>query len=958
MLGLTYRFQNPDSIEQAILGGYVEQIRTRHPDCELPAVHRTDALLDNADDLRAQFGDEQFFAQLNKGSAAVEVPAGLGGLSARVTGSGWTAQTYDTARHAPSTDGRRRRLVSDLVATLLPAFAESGQYVSLDEGLAVMAEHAKALGYDVVVLFLDELILWLASRLQNLEFVSTEGAKLATLVESADSKRALPIVSFVARQRDLADFLGAEVAGAEKMALQQAFSLARGRLEEVTLEDRNLPMIAEKRLLRPKDAAARALIDQAFAQVDRRPEVWDVLRSGDQVGETSVGSDEESFRRTYPFSPALVATLVALSQALQRERTALKVMLQLLVDGRDQLAVGDLVPVGDLFDVVVDTDLQAVNEKLQRDFDTARRLYRNRIRPVLLAQHSVADDDVAALPSDHPYRTDDRLMKTLLLAALAPEVQALNGLTASKLAALNHGTITSWLPGGEVPLVLSKVKQVAVEVGEIHVADGDDPFINVELTDLDYQRIIDAARNVDQEGNRKRALRQMIWESLGVVPKDTLEGVQSETVTWRGRRNVVDLVFGNVRDRGDLSDSRLMASEDRWKVVVDYPFDTEGHNPASDRARVEEMRERGLTSQTLVWVPGFLTARRLEDLGTYVVLEHLLKGGPDHFYTYAQHLNGPEREQARQLLTQRRNLLRERLVNAVKQAYGVVKASEDDIDTASALDVPFLTLAAGFKPQNPVAASLKEALHAVVGQALAWTYPEHPHFEPSDSEVRASELRKVLDYCQRALADPAGRVDVDPRDRAVVRRVCVPLQVGHVGEATFVLDDATFPWAKDLLRTMSDGAFSVRDLRAAMEKPTPRGLERHVSGFLVHVFALHQDLAWFVNGHSVAAPPLESLRDDVELRPPQLPDEPTWKAAVATARDALGPAAQRAAQRRRPVPARCRRPRGGTPERAARRRARPPARAAPHRPRARRRRHLRPAADRRCAAIPARDAGR
>jgi hypothetical protein len=45
-----------------------------------------------------------------------------------------------------------------------------------------------------------------------------------------------------------------------------------------------------------------------------------------------------------------VQTLIAVSSVLQRERTALKVMRQLLVDQRDSLQVGDLVPVGDLFD--------------------------------------------------------------------------------------------------------------------------------------------------------------------------------------------------------------------------------------------------------------------------------------------------------------------------------------------------------------------------------------------------------------------------------------------------------------------------------------------------------------------------------------------------------------------------------------------------------------------------------
>ena len=44
------------------------------------------------------------------------------------------------------------------------AAARGEAFVDLDAGLAIMSQHAQRLGYDAVVLFLDELILWLASR--------------------------------------------------------------------------------------------------------------------------------------------------------------------------------------------------------------------------------------------------------------------------------------------------------------------------------------------------------------------------------------------------------------------------------------------------------------------------------------------------------------------------------------------------------------------------------------------------------------------------------------------------------------------------------------------------------------------------------------------------------------------------------------------------------------------------
>src|SRR5207249_9498861 len=84
---------------------------------------------------------------------------------------------------------------------------------SLDDGVSIMSRHAKALGYDAVILFLDELVLWLASHAADVNFVSREGTKLVKLVEATNADRPTPLVSFVARQRDLRDLVGKNLAG-------------------------------------------------------------------------------------------------------------------------------------------------------------------------------------------------------------------------------------------------------------------------------------------------------------------------------------------------------------------------------------------------------------------------------------------------------------------------------------------------------------------------------------------------------------------------------------------------------------------------------------------------------------------------------------------------------------------------------------------------------------------------
>jgi len=285
--------------------------------------------------------------------------------------------------------------------------------------------------------------------------VSQEAQKVPKLVESERADRPVPIVSFVARQRDLRELVGQHITGAERLSFSDVLSWWEGRFSTISLEDRNLPAIAERRILKPKTPDARRKLDEEFARTAAlREEVKKVLLTSH--------SNPEDFRKLYPFSPALVETLVAVSSLLQRERTALKIMVQLLVKQRDTLQLGQIVPVGDLYDEIAQGD-EAFSTDMKAHFDNAHRLCQQHLRPLLEQEHHLTFDQAAELPVDDPrcraLRNDDRLVKTLLLAALAPEVESLKQMTPGRLAALNHGTITTPIPGQEAATVLTKCKK-------------------------------------------------------------------------------------------------------------------------------------------------------------------------------------------------------------------------------------------------------------------------------------------------------------------------------------------------------------------------------------------------------------------------------------------------------------------------------------------------------------------
>ena len=233
ILLVPYHMIGAPSIEAGILGGYAKHIKTLHPESPVPGFYLSNKLFKDAKHLRTQIGDDKFFEALNSGNKSNDSDAGWGEVA-----TGWDAVSFDKAVNDQSSHQDKTKLVSDLVNTIFGAMAdmantEHGGYVTFDEGLRIMTEHAKALGYDAIILFLDELILWLASHLANQEFITNNIQKVVKLVESSEP-RELPIVSFIARQRDLREFVGDQYTGSEKDILSDSLKYWDGRFHTIT----------------------------------------------------------------------------------------------------------------------------------------------------------------------------------------------------------------------------------------------------------------------------------------------------------------------------------------------------------------------------------------------------------------------------------------------------------------------------------------------------------------------------------------------------------------------------------------------------------------------------------------------------------------------------------------------------------------------------------------------------
>ncbi len=858
-----YHMIGARDMESAILGQYADFVRKLHPEAPVPGFYLASGLFQDAMRLRERLGDGPFFKQLNEGAGGGEGWGELGG--------GWDATSFEAAMLEPPRGEERIRLVGDLIARFFTSYAAVAEsrgeaFVPLDDGLSIMSKHATELGYDAVILFLDELILWLASRAADVAFVSSEGTKLVKLVEATHADRPIPLVSFVARQRDLRELVGENLAGSLQLQFADVLRHWEARFHVITLEDRNLPAIAEKRVVKPVSETAGQVLQNAFEEfLSVRREVLETLLTST--------SDREMFRQVYPFSPALVQTLIAVSSVLQRERTALKLMLQLLVDHRDDLELGQVIPVGDLYDVIAAGD-EPFSEAMRIHFENAKRLYNQKLLPLLERGHDVTWQDLKAGIADAAkaknLRNDARLLKTLLLAALVPEVESLKALTAQRLAALNHGTFRSPIPGREAQDVLRKCRDWAAEVGEIKVTEDANPVISIQVTGVDIEPIIKGAETHDNPGNRRRKIRELVFAELGI--NDTSGLFTTYIFLWRGTRREVEVVYENLRE---LTDERLKGREDSWTVVVDYPFDEPNRTPADDLARLAHYR--GGNTRTLIWLPSFLSDKALRELGRLVVLDHILTG--ERFNDYTSHLSIVDRGPARALARNQRDQLKPRLRQCLEVAYGVASEPRDAVDHHLEASDQFRSLDPTFKPQPPVGANLNSAFESLLDQLFSHQYPAHPKF---DTEVKTAVLKKVWPEIERAVEAADGRALVQDRAvRQLVRSIAHPLKLGEMGDTHFVLAQH---WKTHFVQSHAreGGPITVAKLRQWIDAPRAMGLPTEVQNLIILSFAAQTNRSFFLNDGPYQ-PTLEHLPGELELREQLLPPKEDWEKAVARA---------------------------------------------------------------------------
>lgn len=867
---------NAESIEHQVFTAYVDAIRAAHPEATPAPLFNADEIIENADRLRGQLGDEQFFALINgdagaRAAGTARAP-GSGNDGWGTLGEAWTAERFEAAARASVVDPQRAALAAALTTTVLSGLEKvRASTVPFEAGLKLMTEQAKTLGYDGLCLFLDELVLWLAQRASDEARIGIEVEKLVKLVEAQQLQRPIPVVAFIARQRDLRTLIGSATTGAERTAVEEKLSYHEGRFRTITLESSDLPEIAAQRLLRPVDDRARGEIDRAFQTV--------VAGKGQVVDELlGSGHTRDEFRKLYPFSPVLVDALVATSALLQRDRTALRAMLQLLVRRRESLAVGEIIPVGDLYDVISD-GRDAISTEYSDRFHRSRRLFDEKLLPLLEQTHGVAATEIAALPWDDPrraqWRADERILKTLLVGALAQGVVTLQHLTPARIAALNHGTVRSPIPGGEATAVLDRCKRWATQVPELQITgDSANPTIRLEMATVDVESIVRNVQTHDNDANRRKHFLELLRGDLGLATDQS-----SIDVLWHGVERPIHVQFCNLEELGASSLRHDQSDWNAgWKLVIDRPFSSRveaelvGLQLLADFSRVQS------PTPTVVWAPRRLSEETLRALGRYVTLRELLQS-EHRFEDVAKHLSHEDRAQARSLLMGQRDTLRTKLEGIMRAAYGLASAPDAlaGLTGDGAEHVFFHSLDPNFTPRPPASGSMRQGAEAIGAQAFEQQYPAAPQWP---RKLANADINRVLKIAIEAAGSANQRVEcADAGERRLCQDIAVPLELANV-QSAFVL---TSYWRDHFNRVVAEQGsqrITVAALRRSTDAPKQRGLPPAVRDLLILVYAEQDARVFLRDGLPITPPTIGGLRDSDELDRRPLPSRSEWNEAT------------------------------------------------------------------------------
>ena len=626
-------------------------------------------------------------------------------------------------------------------------------------GMHRLAAHAKEQGFGGVVLLLDEFLLWLAEK-SGQEFV-TEINNLNLIVDHSTGERAVPLFAFVARQRNLKEFFPDLM---DEAKIHDHLDHHAERFRATTLDDVELRHIVKGRVLRPRPQAQAALAQAVAGLAEQHERILPALISDGDLG---------YLRDVYPFHPALIAMLIDVTALMQRERSALRILYELLVLHYPDLPLGQFLPVGSAFLALFPKAGVEASKKVELMQDIHHAYYA-RLQPALLAMKQAGGDF-----GEERYRALDQIVKTVLLAEVSPRLSR-GGLTVERLVQLNSVDVEGETFRGRVRVAETDLMRLTQSVPDLQVAgQGKSAIVRFILGRVSLQEVLARARSkVDNGPQRFQVFHHSLLGALGLSgSKGFEEGGPREgdldlqwRKTWRTGRvkliNVREAPFGDF-EHGDAA----------FRILIDYPWDAPGHTVDEDRLKALNARKARGSQFTVCWLPRHMTPEELGVITELAAVRYLRSpaGAEDLLSMHS----APERDKMLEAATLREQGLSAQLGELLQEVYG-----------AHGEFLPLQADVDGARPHK----ELRENLEHIAKLLLDRRYPHHPHFL---AEPKKADLEALLGWMVTA-ADATVSVPFDDAVGKVLRNLGQPLELCTVGQTKASLRTDS-RYIKDLL---------------------------------------------------------------------------------------------------------------------------------------------------------------
>jgi hypothetical protein len=730
--------------------------------------------------------------------------------------------------------------------------ADAGVNPNWGAGLDALAKHVKAQGYGGLVFMVDEMLLWLAEK-DRPGFTKAIN-DLNTIVDHTGGARAVPVYVFLARQRRLREFFPDMV---DDEAMEAHLDHHSKRFEQTTLQDVELRHICAQRVLVKRDAAAVEAVVARLAETHKKtlPE----LIGGVEDGAAYV-------RDVYPFHPALIETLIDVSSLMQRERTALRLLYELLVIHHPDLKLGEFLPVGSAFEAIFPEGETPQGRRKLDDLQSVHRVYYERFRPAML-QLEQTDDEALGFKFGAAERgVLDQLVKTALLAELSPRLKGNSAMTVERLVRLNNASMVAHTDRGN----LANARRSLVELARKCpnnlqvVGEGADLRVLVVLHGANLEEYLQRARTkVSAHHVRLRAFARIVKVQLGLTdakgwgPADMQGPLE---VKWKGTTRRGSVGIRNIRELSNAD--FLPGTNEHFRILVDYPWDDPGQTVEADRERARNARKNQGNSATICWLPRHMHSHELDALTDYAAADYLCLPEADELL---QNLGVHDRQQLRQQAESRRAMMERTVVENLSRLYG-------DQGELYAFTEGLTLEVRGHE--------LDESLKRLAQGMLDRQYPEHPVF---GMPPKPQALRDLGQWLTETAELPEQSRVFDDVDSKPLSDLGVPLELLRLGQTKGRLSPDT-----RYMKAVQEKLVGERvpwDPIDELLAGKPYGFEPAVRTlFLVFVARLHGFRVLEADG-TATTPEVGKMRSGLVLERARVLDVAAW----ARARD-LGPA--------------------------------------------------------------------